>query len=79
MNQAILCASSDLKSCIDEVAVGAIEGQPFMFIPFTSSTTRIAADLPTTPSQTTAIKRNRQKIGRIGITVRGRFSINFWE
>jgi hypothetical protein len=72
MNQAILFANSALKSCIERAAGGAPEWLPFMFILFLS----IALAAFTMPARRLTFKRIRQKIGRIGITARMRFSLN---
>jgi hypothetical protein len=76
MNQAILFANSALKSCIERAAGGAPECLPFMFILFCLSILSIALAALTMPAQRLRIKRIRQKIGRIGITARVRFSLN---
>jgi hypothetical protein len=77
MNQAIFFASSLLKSCIDRTAGGVMERLPFIFIPASLSVLSIAVAALATPAQRLAIKRIRQKIGRIGITVRVRFFLHF--
>src|SRR5579863_1011402 len=76
MNQAILFASSALRSCIEQPAAGASGCLPFLLIslpPFLSKHSCAAAP---TRVQRVAIKRIRQKIGRIGITDSRRCCLN---
>jgi hypothetical protein len=76
MNQAIFFASSALKSWTDRAAGGASECLPFNFILASLSVLSIAVAALAMPAQRLALKRIRQKIGRIGITVRIRFSLD---